>query len=311
MESLQSTVYNTRDTPRSSSLTHTFKCPHIIQDLSTRGNKNHVYYIGTVFLYVQFTEFSILFVYITHVMSSTSHIILYIGITLFAIVCIETMRIVILSQRAICSGKKVTPVMQQNEGATKRVLVIGDSTSYGTGALESENSLVGRLAKDFPNIEIVNASENAMSMKRLHEKLQTLKGEKFDIIMIHIGGIDMLSFTPSAKIHTLAKDIFSLTRELSAQKVLLVSMNNPVSAPLFRFPVNHILDKRSKVLTDVFADVCAQSSIDHVPLYVDDPEDPFHSDPERYYAYDGVHPNDEGYGVVYKKIKTRVAPHLQ
>lgn len=54
------------------------------------------------------------------------------------------------------------------------------------------------------------------------------------------------------------------------------------------------------MLTDVFADVCAQSSIDHVPLYVDDPNDPFHSDPERYYAYDGVHPNDEGYGVVYK-----------
>lgn len=244
-------------------------------------------------------------------MSSTGHIILYIGIALIAIVCIETVRIVILSRRAVHSGKKTTPVAQVNAQATKRVLVIGDSTSYGTGALEKENSLVGRLAKDFPNIEIVNASENAMSMERLHEKLQTLKGEKFDMVMIHIGGIDMLSFTPSSKIHTLAKDIFSLTRDLSAQKVFLVSMNNPVSAPLFRFPVNHILDKRSKALTEVFADVCAQSSIDHIPLYVDNPDDPFHADPERYYAYDGIHPNDEGYGIVYEKIKTRVAPHLQ
>lgn len=129
----------------------------------------------------------------------------------------------------------MTPVMQQNEGATKRVLVIGDSTSYGTGALESENSLVGRLAKDFPNIEIVNASENAMSMKRLHEKLQTLKGEKFDIIMIHIGELICCHLRHQQNSH-FSKRHFSLTRELSAQKVLLVSMNNPVSAPLFVSP---------------------------------------------------------------------------
>ena len=81
---------------------------------------------------------------------------LYICVILLSIIIFETARLLLHLQKAVDAGKRVIPVTQSLQSAHKRILVIGDSTSFGTGAIKSENSLVGRLARDFPNTEIVN-----------------------------------------------------------------------------------------------------------------------------------------------------------
>lgn len=229
---------------------------------------------------------------------------------IFAALLYESLRILKYAKRAIQAGKEARPVERVVPEAPKHVLVIGDSTSLGTGASDQRNSLVGRLAADFPNLAITNASENAMDLRRLYEKLESFNESNFDIIMIHIGGIDTISFSRFSKLSELLKKTLERACAMSNEKVFVISMNNVGSAPLFRFPLNIIYDRRSRMLTSLFHELCNDVQVIHIPLYEKKKHDPLPKDPGKLYAHDNIHPSDEGYGYWYDKIKKGVIPYL-
>jgi lysophospholipase L1-like esterase len=213
--------------------------------------------------------------------------------------------------RAIRAGKIAIPAAQEVSSSSARLLVIGDSTSYGSGASQPSFSLVGRLAQDFPQFTIVNASENAMSLAQVRKKMETISTrERFDIIMIHVGGIDTLLFTPISIIQKELHQIFSLARAMGAQTVVLVSVNNVGSVPLFHFPFNHLFTHRSRLVSEACDKESLLNDIVHVPLFSETAFEPLLRNGHQFFSVDGIHPNDEGYGVWYEKIRTTVSPYF-
>lgn len=228
----------------------------------------------------------------------------FIGALLFEIVWV-----IIHSQRAVRAGKRVEPAERLVAGRSIRVLIIGDSTAYGTGASCSKFSLVGRLIQDYPQCTVVNASENAMSLARLVDKLQQMKGQSFDVVMIHIGGIDTLQFTPEKTIRLKLHEAFGYAKEMGAKMVTLVSVNNISSAAFFHTPIRQLYGFRSKRVSEVSHQVCGESDVIHVPLYTTRSIDPLR---QRgfHFAPDGIHPNDQGYEIWYGMIKAAIDPKL-
>lgn len=225
---------------------------------------------------------------------------------LLAWIAIQVTRISILARRAVQYGKQTIPVHRKLDNPKNQVLVIGDSTAFGTGAIQQEHSLVGRLAQDLPNSTIVNAAKNAMSLSELNAHLEPHEENTYDYVIVHIGGMDTITLKPLTQIRQNARASLESARRVARKKVFLVSVCNVGCAPFFQYPLNRYFELRSNQISNIFDSLCNELEIDHIPLYREKSFDPLYQDKKRYYAPDGLHPNDEGYGLWYEQIKPTV-----
>ncbi len=229
---------------------------------------------------------------------------------LLAIIVIQLTRLAVLANRAVMYGKQTSPVHKQHEAPKNKVLVIGDSTAFGTGAITKEGSLVGRLAEDLPNSSIVNAAKNAMDLRELNEHLTPHEENAYDYVIVHIGGMDTINLMPLPFVQKRARASLEQAKRVAQKKVFLVSVYNVGTAPFFQYPLNRYFETRSNKISSTFATLCTELDIEHIPLYQEKDTDPLYQDVERYFAPDGLHPNDEGYGLWYNKIKPIVVEKI-
>lgn len=234
-----------------------------------------------------------------------------IGFLLLGIVCgfvlFEGVWIASRLRRAMVAGKQVTLASQQSTQESARVLVIGDSTACGTGTTDSTHSLIGRLARDFPQLTIMNMAENAMNARQVRDKFARLPPEKFDMVMVHVGGMDVLTFTRRAALRRHLEALIVLAKDREISRLVLVSPNNAGAAPIFHFPLSRLMVRRSRQVSQLFEEVCQVHGVVHVPLFAESPKEPL---TPRHFAPDGSHPNDEGYAIWYEKIKSTIEPHI-
>ncbi len=237
--------------------------------------------------------------------------VLYVISLLFGVfILIEGVRLIYYGYRAHLSGERTTPVSQMCKNPRKRILIVGDSTSYGTGASSPNNSLVGRFASDFPDFEIINESENALNIANLEKKLENGSGT-FDVLMIHIGGIDTLAFTSFLKMEKLFLRINEHIKRRNFRTVILVTVNNVGLSPFIRFPLKHLFEERSRKMHSFFEKMAQRYNMVHVSLYELAENDPLAKDPRRLFSADKIHPSDEGYGIWYARIKEVITPYLR
>ena len=224
-------------------------------------------------------------------------------------VTIEGLRLSYYGFKAHLAGKKTVPFSTHPQNPTKRVLVIGDSTSYGTGALNPIHSLYGRLAQDFPSIEITNKSVNALNSAGLLTVLRN-NTEPCDMLMMHIGGIDTLSFTPKKRLEKIFASVAQHIKEQNIPVAVLVSVNNVGLSPFVRFPLKTLFNRRSETMHFLFERIAQQHGFIHISLYARPGEDELAQDPNTFFAGDKIHPNDAGYAIWYQKIKHALTLHL-
>lgn len=207
-------------------------------------------------------------------------------------------------------GRNIVPVSQSPDNPIAQILVTGDSTAVGVGALSPECSLVGRLAQDLPTVLIENIASNSMRLSQLHTQLNRLRsmGTSYDYVLIHIGGIDTVSLTPLPRIESNLRKVITLAKSITRHHVIIVSVNNTGLIPLFSFPVNYFLTRRSRKVSKIFSDVCTSTQTVHIPLFAEKEQDELCKNPAQYISPDGIHPNDMGYGLWYKKIRTTTLP---
>lgn len=214
----------------------------------------------------------------------------------------EALRIFFYTQKGVLAGKRAQRVERLHKDPKKRILIIGDCGTVSVGVSDPKYSIVGRLRKDFPDAEIVNASKNSMSLRYLEKRLRQMQQERFDIILMHTGSIDALLFTPIPILRRLLVRIHEHATNMGTPTVVLTSPCNLGSCPLFRFPLNHLYDKRSKLMTKLFSEISETHQSIHVPLYEPRTSDSLRY-PESLFSPDLIHPNDEGHGVWYEKMK--------
>ena len=192
----------------------------------------------------------------------------------------------------------------RNPLAVKRLLIIGDSTGVGTGADDPADSVAGRIARDFPSVEIVNMSIDGAKASEVSEQLDALEDNGFDLVLLQVGGNDIFRFTDPYMLKNSVAGIIRLAGRF-APEIIFMSTGNVGSAPAFFPPMSWIYTERTRTVRSVFMLVSREKGIEYVDLFREKSEDPFLADPQKYFAADMIHPGSEGYALWYEELKNQ------
>ena len=186
---------------------------------------------------------------------------------------------------------------------TAHFVLYGDSTAFGTGSMDQHNSVAGRLAKDYPHAHIDNKAENGALVKDVAQKMQEGGEQFYDLMIILIGGNDIVFLQSLKSIRHDITVVLKKAKEMTKNKVILVSPMNVGASLMFWFPINIMYEWRSKAVRKIFLSVSKSLDVALIDLYSPRREDFFAEDPGLYFASDNIHYSGEGYGYIYKKIK--------
>ncbi len=186
-----------------------------------------------------------------------------------------------------------------------KILVIGDSTAVGTGAESSERSLAGYIAADFPRASVKNLGVNGMKTHELVERLEKIKDQRFDFISLHIGGNDIVRFTDLKELEQSVNKAFQLASSMTDNVSITVTGNMGTST-LFPYGTGWILERRTRKVHALFIAAAKKYGAAYNNLFRERGEDPFATDPKKYYAADEFHPSGEGYADWYEIMRPNI-----
>jgi len=203
-------------------------------------------------------------------------------------------------------GKEIAaasrPFELQKPGAARRILVVGDSTGVGTGAARPEESVAGRIAAEFPCVEVVNLARNGATARDALIQLESVRRAPFDIVLVQVGGNDILGFTDLGELRETTRRVLAKARE-TGKAVLFMSTGNVGLAPAFFPPVSWLYAARTRQARAIFMDAAQTSGAQYVDLFREKGKELFLGDPDRYYTPDYLHPGSEGDRVWYEELK--------
>lgn len=183
-----------------------------------------------------------------------------------------------------------------------RVLVVGDSLGVGTGASCAEDSIAGLLAKEFPHVAVVNRARNGAKAADALAQLVALGPERYDAVLLHVGGNDILRATPLPELEAHVAAVLHAAREVS-DTVVFMSAPNVGLCPVFFPPFSWLLTMRTRQARDIFLRLSAAEGVTYIDLFHERREDVFSRDPARYFARDRLHPSSESYRAAYHAIR--------
>jgi lysophospholipase L1-like esterase len=190
--------------------------------------------------------------------------------------------------------------------ASKRILIVGDSTGVGTGADDPSDSIAGRIADEFPFVEIINKSADGARASDVLEQLNSLEDTGFDIVLVQFGGNDILRFTDLDTLKRAVAEILQRAYQ-AAPKVIFMSTGNVGSSPAFFSPISWIYTDRTRKVRSIFLLLSREKGVEYVDLFREKSEDPFLNDPKRYFAPDLLHPGSDGYLLWYEELKSQTS----
>jgi lysophospholipase L1-like esterase len=187
------------------------------------------------------------------------------------------------------------------------ILITGDSTGHGTGASKPEESIAGRIGRDYPHADITNIAINGLKVAGLKDSLHTYFSNNpkihYDLILFQIGGNDVTHFTNLANV---GSDLDNCIQEASlfADHIILMSTGKVGNAPTFHFPITQIINIRTRKVRTILMKQAAQyQKVSYADMYKEGKDDVFITDPDRYYAADKFHPSSDGYAIWYRYLK--------
>lgn len=213
---------------------------------------------------------------------------------------------VIQTQRLIAVGVKQT---EETKAFERRLqdpefsfLIVGDSSAVGVGAVPPEGSVAGRLAADFPTADVKSLAVSGSKVSDAVKQLESLsEDDHYDLILIQIGGNDIVRRTPYADIERDLPRLFDLASQHSENVVQLTS-GNVGTSKLLPFGTRWYFTLRTKKVREIFMRVASDKDVHYVDLLRTRANDPYAQDPKKYYSPDFFHPSAEGYGDWYQFV---------
>lgn len=184
----------------------------------------------------------------------------------------------------------------------KKILILGDSTAVGAGAERIEDTLAGQLSRDLPQVAIHNYGENGARVRDLLPILTSIGSARYDLVIISIGGNDVLYLSNSDKLKHQLETVLDWVNRLSQGHVILLGYSNIGSAPLFPRWLRRYLGKRSLRQREIFRKTSLEKDVRFIDLLTEDLHDPFSQNPKVFFAQDGIHPSSAGYHLWYRMM---------
>lgn len=183
----------------------------------------------------------------------------------------------------------------------KTLLILGDSTGVGTGASLKEDSIAGRTAGHIGATYVENQAKNGAAVEDLTTQIQRLHLSHYDLILLQIGGNDILAFHGAKKTAQKLDKIMDTLPD--AGNTILLMAGNVGGATLIPYIARPLYTYLSLRYHKEFGKLAKKRGISYVNLYRRPSDDPFIKDPDRYLSADGLHPSGEGYGEWFNAVK--------
>ena len=196
------------------------------------------------------------------------------------------------------------PVQQLPQACRRTIIVAGDSTAFGVGALPAE-STAGRIAAAFPCARVTNVARSGSRVGHVVDQLDSLDVESADLVLIHASANDVLEFRCVEKFERDLRAALTRARRMSTNVVLMPGHNFSV-APFFLRPLSWLVARHAQRLHPIIKRVAGEMGIVFVDLIGSTHEAPFVREPRRYYCPDGLHPSGEGYAIWFAALLAQV-----
>lgn len=188
---------------------------------------------------------------------------------------------------------------------TRTLLVLGDSTGVGVGAILPEDSVAGRLALSMQATYVENRAVSGAMVADIAGQIQEASLSHYDTVLIQIGTNDIVHFHSAQA--TADALLPSMQKAMSmAGTVILMSAGNVGAVTNFPEPIRPFHTRLNLEYHAAFAAMAAKVGATYVNLYASPEEDLFEMEPEVYLAPDGFHPSSEGYGLWFKRLQDTV-----
>ncbi|MDQ3027579.1 MAG: SGNH/GDSL hydrolase family protein [Pseudomonadota bacterium] len=205
-------------------------------------------------------------------------------------------------------SKRIVAQTRPDQSAPERcrrtIVIAGDSTAFGVGALPGE-STAGRLAAAYPFARVINVSRCGARIGHVVDQLAKLDIASADVVLIHACGNDVLEFRPVEKVDADLRAAIASARKLSPNVILMPGHNFSI-APFFLRPLSRIVTWHAARVHAVVKRVTQELSVTFVDLFREPHDDPFVKEPARYYCPDRLHPSGEGYAVWFAALIAQV-----
>ncbi|MEK7105659.1 MAG: GDSL-type esterase/lipase family protein [Patescibacteria group bacterium] len=187
------------------------------------------------------------------------------------------------------------PFSRATESPSMRILIVGDSTAVGVGTSGPSTSIAGLVGTRYPKAEITNFGVSGAKVKDLIKQLETVEGT-YDLVMVHIGGNDIVRFTPLDELKIDIRTALDLAAS-HGKHVLVTTTGNIATVRLFPAPTRWIFRPRTLKVREIFMSAAAATNGDarYTDLFRERAQDPYATNPQKYYAADMFHPSDAGY----------------
>lgn len=198
---------------------------------------------------------------------------------------------------------QTSPYQQAGTGAGL-VVVVGDSTAYGTGVKDSKESVAGRIGADYPDYEVLTLAENGRVIRGVTEVLTRADfARPADVLLLQIGGNDILRGRTKEEIENDTRVMLTEAKK-HATHVVFISCGNVGTADFYvknGQPDTYWTD-RTLMAREIYQRIANELQVTYVDLYVPSDQDPFLLSPQKYFSNDGLHPSGAGYGLWYESL---------
>lgn len=181
----------------------------------------------------------------------------------------------------------------RTEVHSRTLLLLGDSTAHGVGALLREETTGGRLAQAL-DASVENRAESGAKTKDVLGQLNSAEQPRYDLIIIQVGANDVIYLSDRDTTTTTLTEVLSHAR-VKSDRIVLLTAGNIGDAPLWLWPLNRYYTLRTQALRESFMSVAQKEGVVYVDLF---PHlSIFKENPQKYYAPDGLHLSGEGYAL--------------
>lgn len=187
---------------------------------------------------------------------------------------------------------KATAFTREDPTRPKSILVLGDSTAVGVGAL-SVQSTAGRVG-DALNANVENYAENGAKISDLEVQFERRKKNAYDLVLVQIGANDVIYFSSLERASNEFEALISRLTSV-ASSVVLLTAGDIGKAPIFPFPISYLYTVRTKQLRGLLKPIAEKNNLIYIDLFT--LPNPFLTDIPKYYSSDRLHLSGDGYEV--------------